>query len=107
MKKEFKDTQTNQSISPGERVAKNNKRKKGNEWGFTAAFAVLILFGFVFYFNDKDINHIIAIFGAYVGFKSLGEYFVDKERSNLAFIVGGLLLFIASFVLAVTDIWNL
>lgn len=87
--------------------AKNNKMKKGNEWGFIAASSILILFGFVFYFKDKSVSHIVSIHGAYVGFKGLGEYFANKEKSDLVYAFGGLLLFVGSFILAVADIWKL
>lgn len=87
--------------------AKNNKSKKGNEWGIIAVLGVMIVFLFSNYINDKDTSQIFAIFGAYVGFKSLGEYFSNKEKLDLLSAIGGLLLFAGSFLLGIINIWNL
>lgn len=86
--------------------AKNNKRQKGQEWGSLAALAVAIAFGFIFYFNNKDVYHIVAILGAYCGVKGLVAYYLNREKSDLYLMVGGLLLFVSSSIQALSDIWN-
>lgn len=86
--------------------ARNNRSRIGQEWGSLAGLAVAIMFGFIFYFNNKDTSHIVAIIGAQIGVKGLVAYYLNRERSDLYLMVGGLLLFIGSFVLALSDIWS-
>lgn len=85
---------------------KNNKGKKGNRWGSTAALLVLIVLGVINYIYGKDNYQILAIFGAYTGFKALGEYINNKKKLDLLFGVAGILILIGSFILEIDKILN-
>lgn len=85
---------------------KNNKRKKGNRWGSSAALLVVIIFGVINYIYGKDNYQILAIFGAYTGFKALGKYIASKKKLDLLFGLAGILILIGSFILEMDKILN-
>lgn len=86
--------------------AKNNKRKKGESWGFLAGGTVWIIFVVIHFLKKIDANHLISISFAYVGFDYLGRYFANRERSDLISAIMGIMACGASFLLAVSNIWK-
>lgn len=85
---------------------KNNKRKKANRWGSSAALLVLIVFGIINYIYGKDNYQILAIFGAYAGFKALGKYLASKKKLDLLIGIAGILILIGSMILEMDKILN-
>ncbi|MGO1470422.1 MAG: DUF6442 family protein [Tissierella sp.] len=87
--------------------AKNNKNLKGNQWGLAASGIVIFVIIIINYMNDKNISHLLIIYGSYIGFQHLGKYFANKEKTDLISAFGGLLLIFGSSLLWMADLWNL
>ncbi|MDN6317974.1 MAG: DUF6442 family protein [Tetragenococcus koreensis] len=86
--------------------AKNNKSKIGKQWGLAAANIIIFAIIIINYMNSKDISHLFAICGAYVGFEHMGKYFANKEKTDLLASLGGMLILVGSSVLWLANLWN-
>ena len=86
--------------------AKNYKNKIGKQWGLIASSIVIFGIIIINYMNNKDINHLFTIYGAYIGFEHLGKHVANKEKTDLLAALGGILVLVGSLVLWLADLWN-